>query len=207
MRDVSNRNFGLLIAYLVPGVIGLWGLSYLVPDLRPWLVGPSFEQPTIGGFLYLTLGAVTLGMIASVVRWAVLDTVHHATGLEAPRWSDERLHERLAGYDWLVENHYRYYQFYGNTLISLLAAHALWRSSLPDPMMGFGWLDASVLILAGMLFAGSRSSLSRYYRRTASLLGGQPESIAMTNGGHPKPDPKKPEGKNPKSPGGDKKTK
>lgn len=121
MRDVSNRNFGLLIAYLVPGVVGLWGLSYLVPELRPWLVGQPFEQPTVGGFLYLTLGAVTLGMIASVVRWAVLDTIHHASGLEAPRWSDERLHERLSGYDWLVENHYRYYQFYGNTLISLLA--------------------------------------------------------------------------------------
>lgn len=159
MLEVSQRNFGLLIAYVVPGVIMLWGMSFVVPDLRPWLLQLPSEPPTFGGFLYLLLAGITLGMLTSVVRWAVIDSIHHATGLPRPEWSDEMLDERLEGYDWIVENHYRYYQFYANTLVALLASLVLWRASLPNHVAGIGWFDFSIVILAAMLFAGSRSAL------------------------------------------------
>lgn len=183
MQEVSNRNFGLLIAYVVPGLVALWGLSFVVPEVRPWLLGLPEDAPTIGGFLYVTLASVTLGMTSSVVRWAVLDQLHHRWGVHPPRWTDAFLHERIAGYEWIVQNHYRYYQFYGNTHIALVFTYACWRASLPDPLTGFGWLDGSVAVLAGMFLAGSRNALKRYYGRASDLLGREQEH-AMTNGGH-----------------------
>ena len=198
MRDVSNRNFGLLIAYLVPGFVALWGVSFVEEDLRVLLRGPAAEGPTIGGFLYVTVGSVAAGMIANALRWAAIDTAHHFTGLERPLWTDAALHERVAAYDWLVENHYRHYQFYGNTLIAVLFAYFCWRLSLADASPGVGWLDGAVVALSIVLAAGSRSTLTRYYRRAESLLGTHSEGeTAMANGGHPaqpksepKPDPK-----------------
>lgn len=144
-------------------------------------------------------------MIANAVRWAVVDSVHHATGLTRPAWSDAFLHEKVFAYEWLVENHYRHYQFYGNTLFSVLFSYACWRVSLADAEPGVGWLDGAVGALLIVLAAGSRTTLARYYRRAESLLGATAQGdVSMANGGHPKPDPKKPEAKNPK---GDKKTK
>ncbi len=54
MQDVSTRNFGLLIAYLLPGFTTLWGLSYVSETIRLWLGSPPTSLPTAGGFLYVT---------------------------------------------------------------------------------------------------------------------------------------------------------
>lgn len=32
--DITSTSFGLLIAYLLPGLVTLFGLSYWVPQLR-----------------------------------------------------------------------------------------------------------------------------------------------------------------------------
>lgn len=170
LTDVSNRNFGLLIAYIVPGFVALWAVGLVHPPVADWLSGPIDQGPTIGGVLYVTIGSVALGMLAGAVRWAVIDTVHGLSGLQRPSWSDKELHKRLAAYTWIIENYYRYYQFYGNTLISLAFAYAIWRSTLDDPTPGIGWLDPSFAVIAAILFAGSRSALARYYRRAGDLL-------------------------------------
>ncbi len=187
LKEVSNRNFGLLIAYVVPGAIALAGLSLVVPEVRQWLWGsPAGDSPTIAGFLYSTLASVTLGMTVSVVRWVLIDSLHSKTGLPQPRWEDERLADRLAGYEWLVANHYRYYQFYGNAAVALLFSYIIWKTQTPSPLPGIGWVDASVVVLVGMFIAGSRNALARYYRRATALLGHEKETRLMTNGGHPK---------------------
>lgn len=192
MGQVSQRNFGLLIAYMVPGYIALWGVGFLVPGIEPWLIGPETHGPTIAGFLYGTVASIAGGMIANAVRWAIVDTLHHATGLVRPRWNDAFLHERMAAYEWLIENHYRHYQFYGNTLFAVVFTYLCWRISPTGALTGVGWLDGAAVALSIVLAAGSRTTLARYYRRTESLLGTIPEGeIIMANGGHPKP-PTKP---------------
>src|SRR5438093_134632 len=53
VRDVTSENFGLLIAYLLPGFVALWGVSPAVPGAGAWLAAPPVGAPTVGGFLYL----------------------------------------------------------------------------------------------------------------------------------------------------------
>ena len=88
MKDLSGKNFGLLIAYIVPGAIVLIGLGAFSPTVQAWLVNPSESQPSIGGFLFVTLASVAAGMTASAVRWATIDRLHHWTGIEKPVWDD-----------------------------------------------------------------------------------------------------------------------
>lgn len=176
MKNVSADNFGLLIAYLLPGLTVLWGLGYVSPTMRSWLGTTSTSPPTIGGFLYVTLASVAAGLIVSTVRWAVLDTIHHWTGIRRPNWDFARLQENVTAFDVLIEIHYRYYQHYGNMLVSLAFAYAARRSALGLWSAPLGWLDLGLLLLALVFFFGSRDTLRKYYQRTARFLENETEN-------------------------------
>src|SRR5947209_5196133 len=83
-RETSINNFGLLIAYVLPGFTALWGISLVTDRLGPWLFHPPADPPTVGGFLYVTLASVVAGLTVSTVRWLIIDVVHHQTGLRPP---------------------------------------------------------------------------------------------------------------------------
>ena len=83
MRDLTRDNFGLLIAYVLPGFVALWGGSYHVEAVRPWLNATPSDAPTVGGFLYTTLASTTLGLTISGMRWAVVDRVLAGPGSAA----------------------------------------------------------------------------------------------------------------------------
>ena len=67
MRDLTRDNFGLLIAYVLPGFVTLWGAAYHIEAVRPWLQSTAPDAPTIGGFLYATLASTALGLIVVAV--------------------------------------------------------------------------------------------------------------------------------------------
>lgn len=167
MAELTARNFGLLIAYLIPGFVALWGASAVSPQIGLWLSGAAAGGPTVGRFLFVTMAAVAAGMTASAVRWAVIDALHRVTGLRRPAWDDAALDHKLAAFDYLVENLYHYYQFYGNTFVAVLFTYALWRTSAPG---GPGWADACVLFVEAVFLAGSRDALRKHFDRTNRLL-------------------------------------
>ena len=171
MREISSNNFGLLIAFVLPGFTALWGASYLSPELHSWLVGADASGPTVGGFLYVTLASVACGLTVSTVRWATIDRIHHYTGLSRPRWDFSRLQEHFAAYKMLHEFHYQFYQFNSNALISLLFVFVARRIHLGLWTAAFGWFDSSLLLLAVILYIGSRDTLRNYHLRVSDLLG------------------------------------
>ncbi len=171
MKAVSNNSFGLLIAYLIPGFAILWGLSYPSSTIRSWLGASQAGGPTVGGFLYVTLASIAAGLTASTVRWLVLDTVHHWTGVPRPRWDFSRLQQNVAAYDLLVEYKYRYAQFYGNALVSLVLVYFARRMSLGFWSVGVGIVELGFLLLSAVFFAGSRDTYLKYILRGNMLLG------------------------------------
>jgi hypothetical protein len=176
------RNFGLLIAYIIPGFIALLGLSLVSEPIRLWLLGAGASGPSIGGVVYLMLACVAAGMTASAVRWALVDAIHHRCGLVRPVWDDARLMERLDAYLTLIEIHYRYYQFYSNSLVALLFSFGI---KCRRDGIACGWLEGGVLFVSVVFYAASRDALSRYYHRSALLLGiTKGLGTDMTNGGH-----------------------
>ena len=105
MSELSEKNFGIVIAYVVPGFVALWGISHLSPTVDSWITTSQHGAPTIAGFLYVTLASLTAGLTVSAVRWAIVDSLHHATGLKPPSWEFANLDDRLQGFLALVENH------------------------------------------------------------------------------------------------------
>jgi len=186
VRDVSTKNFGLLIAYLLPGFTTLWGLSYASDTIRLWLGNSPTSARTVDGFLYVTLASIAMGLTASTVRWLVLDTVHHWTGVPRPRWDFSRLQQNVAAYDVIVEHKYRYYQFHGNMLISLVVVYLTRRLSLGFWSASIGFVDLGYLLLGVIFFAGSRDTYHKYILRGNMLLG---KTTHPPGGAQEKPNP------------------
>jgi hypothetical protein len=168
MEGISkNRQFGVLIAYLLPGFIALAGMAPLFPVVSRWLhpVEPGFGPP-----LYALLAATAIGQILSCFRWLFIDQFHRLMGVQRPEWDDSLLDDRLNGFDYLVQSHFRYYEFCGNTLLAVLFAYGLNRFLGTLPFLGVG-TDLGMLVLATVLFAASRDALAKYYTRTGRLVG------------------------------------
>lgn len=93
MKDVSTGNFGLLIAFVLPGFIVLWGASYFSATVRLWL-STADATPTVGGFMFGTLASVAAGVTVSTVRWLVIDKIRDWTGIRQPPWNFSRLGQK-----------------------------------------------------------------------------------------------------------------
>jgi hypothetical protein len=118
--------------------------------------------------LYVTLASLGAGLILSTVRWLVIDPLHHATGVARPAWDFGTLQGKLGEFQLLVESHYRYYQFYANSLVALVMLYATWRwRNSPDDVSGW---DAGFAMVAFVLWMGSRDTLRKYYVRGNALL-------------------------------------
>lgn len=185
MPDTSNRQFTLIIAYILPGFLSLAGVVPLLPAVGAWLRPVPQGDFGVGPTVYALLSAAAAGMVISCVRWLVIDHIHNWTGVNRSRRDDSRLAEVLNGYDYLIQIHWRYYEFAGNALIALLFAYILNRSLHTLPTLGHG-TDLGVVILSLVLFAASRDALAKFYRKTGLLLGHVAEKDVgdlMYNGG------------------------
>lgn len=172
MFESLNRNFGLLIAFVLPGFVFLWGTTYV--DGSNGVAWPLKESrlDEFGALLLLLIGATATGIILSAVRWLILDQLHHMTGIQAPMLDFRNLERKQASFMLVVENNYRFYLFYGNTLMGmlLLGLTALSQNVQVTRLDGVRWLALSLV-----LYCASRDSLSRYYKRARLIMGEAPK--------------------------------
>lgn len=168
VEEALHRSFGYVIAFILPGLVTLFAVGPLwpgPPDLPLW---PCGNELSLTGWIIVLLGSLGVGIILSALRWLLIDTLHHCTGLTAPPLDFALLQDRLDVFLVAVEHNYRFYQFYSNLCVSLLvviAHHFLQpQSAWPWPAyLGLGALELLLLL-------ASRDCLSRYYQRLAQLL-------------------------------------
>lgn len=177
--EISARNFGLFIAYLVPGFLVLIGLACVSDGVGLWLNGVGSSGPSVGSFLFVVVASTAAGMTVSAFRWLILDKAHELTGLARPPLEERMLYQRLEAFDYIVENHYRYYQFYGNSAIALVVAYAAWVTGGRPGDPGFPLAELWVGVIVAVFVAGSRDTLRKYYSRAERLLGSIVESEVL----------------------------
>lgn len=185
MAENPSRQFGLIVAHVLPGFIGLAGIAPLFPAVVQWLQPVSQGETGFGPPIYALMAATTVGMIVGCVRWLVVDHLLEWTGVPKVVSGYDRLAEKLDALDHLIEMHYRYYQFYANSLVAVLWAYGMNRFYGTLPLLGPG-TDLGVLILRAVLLAGSRDTLTKYRQRLGRVLGPVAEKglkgDPMTNG-------------------------
>lgn len=197
MKEVSQKNFGLLIAYVVPGLVALWGVSYFSETVRMWLTTANESSPSVAGFLYVTLASLAAGLALDAIRSVTIDQFHHLTGVQTPNLDFSDFQAKFWAFNQIVESHYRHYQAYAHMCLAvpaLLTARLV--ASGEELNM---WLIACCLILELVLLVVSRETLKTYYTRASHLLGtekrsslpaiGKPATKASKNGRSNEPEP------------------
>lgn len=179
MFESLERNFSLIIAFILPGFLFLFGTVFLVTYSTADFVSQLRPIRQIGGFMFFLLAATSCGMILSAIRWAILDTLHYLTGLKSPELDFGKLEGKSSSFMLIVENNYRYYLFYGNSLIAMLGLVVVaWLEEVP---LALRWLPILFCLMA-VLFLASRDSLRRFYSRTSQIIGNPTASLRKSKG-------------------------
>ncbi|MGA2904439.1 MAG: hypothetical protein ABSD98_11445, partial [Candidatus Korobacteraceae bacterium] len=123
LTDLTSTSFGYLIAFLLPGLVFFYGLGLWYPTLFPVLRASGSADVAIGPSVIFLLGCLTAGVLLAAIRWFVYERVicrskkfdgDHFLRLSTP--------DKLSSFKAVVDEHYRYHQFYGSVSIALIPA-------------------------------------------------------------------------------------
>lgn len=175
MQPLTHENLGVTIAYILPGFLILWGLSPLSPTITSWLSASAGTNPTVGGFLYVLLCSLSLGILANFVRSLAIDPIHRRTGIPQRAWNYEALQTHLEAVNFMVLHQFRYYQFAGNTIVALIFTSAMSETFVS----GWQWTySVWAAIVTVILWVGGRTNLRAYYQRLEDVLGKPAETTS-----------------------------
>ena len=127
----------------------------------------SFGGGTIGGLVSTTFVVLFLGLSISTLRWLVIDSIHHWTGIRTDNWNFEKLNKNLAAFESLGGFQYHYYQFYANSIVAIVVANVILKA---DGWPLFSGVDFIFLAWLVLFWLGSRDTLRKYYRRVEQVL-------------------------------------
>lgn len=172
MRDLVSASFGLLIAFVLPGLTTLYGIRSWLPGLEEFVERSKGGEAGTAALVFVALMSVVLGLVVAVVRGFLLERM-----LFSNHRLDDRAFVYLPGrtdaYQQMIDHHYRYHQFWGGMFVAV-------------PILTVGniggfdwWTTAGALAVAGLLewflLWGAKDSWIRYVTRATFLLEGAPE--------------------------------
>jgi hypothetical protein len=171
MKDATD-NFGVVIAFLIPGFVLLGGLSFSFTQIDQMLSAMSrSESASVGAFLYATLVSMALGMLISGVRWLLIDQfLLKVTRVKIPKRDFSQLKDAdtRAAFIFIVDNHYRYYQYYSNTAVALIISWIAF--PVYTSQWASAWTNGILLVTIIILIAGARDCFRGYFERSGQIL-------------------------------------
>jgi hypothetical protein len=180
MKDISNSNFGLLIAYALPGFVVVWALDGAWAPLAVCSDASCNTAASMYSFFNTTIASLAAGMGVSAIRYVMIDSLYSALGISRPDVDGTRLQANLGAVSTSIEQHYRYYQFHANMLVAGLIAYGVHLYRLHTFP---GLLELLLLGMAGIFWLTARDNLTKYYRTLTSIFSPYTSEIdIMSNG-------------------------
>jgi hypothetical protein len=175
MHETIPKYFGLTIAFLAPGLLGLYALSFFAPPVAEWLGLAAHQNVNIGGFLFALIASIGMGVFVSGLRWLVLDwAMPKCPQLDYSKLSDPNVERAV---EFARVHHYQFYQFYANTLCALVLVFVAWLSTAePRPELWPSVGSRFLLLLATctVLFASARDCLIKHDEKITPNLSSTP---------------------------------
>ena len=132
MKDVTITSFGLVIAYLLPGLLGLYGLSFWSAALRTTFGTFMTVESNVGLFLIVVLASLMVGMFANGIRWVVCEVwCARWCQMEAAVYANLSGERKLGAYRAAIDEWYRYHQWWGGAAVVAPLCYVGWIIS-PD---------------------------------------------------------------------------
>ena len=173
MKDVTSTSFGLLAAFLLPGLIALFGFSMWSDSGHALLVGFEAAQSSIGLFFLVALAGLTLGLMLTPIRALLFEEWLLRKGkLEPASYAGLSTESKLVAFRAAVDETYRYHQFWGSAVITLPFAGAgyLWRSWATLSSAQALCAVVVVVLFEAACFWAAFQALKRYYERAKNIL-------------------------------------
>ena len=128
VKDVTSTVFGLLIAYLLPGLIAFYALSFWSSRVEAWFDRILNGDASAGLIVFIIFGAIVIGLQLSPVRSLIFEQIIcRDCRFNAKALSGISDAGRFAAYRLLIDEQLRYHQFWG-------------AMSLAQPLLFYGWI-------------------------------------------------------------------
>jgi hypothetical protein len=164
MKDITTTSFGLIIAYLLPGSVGLYGLSFLIGSLKTTADKFFSANADVGLFLTMVAAALVIGLQINVLRWVTYEKfLFPNTTLSQLDYGRLQTEAKLKMVLYIIEENYRYHQFYGGMSIIMPLVYFAFVKHYGiiaySPLM----VTITLVSIVSLIAAGS-FSLMRYYK-------------------------------------------
>lgn len=172
MTDVGSTTFGYVIAYLLPGLSASIGIGLLSPHAGRVFRTVIDEQNLALGLLGALI-ALALGIFLTLFRGLVVEEWIWRDRKITPEEHSElsRDEDTYRGYRSIIDELYRYHQFWGGMAIAvpLLVAGVVVRGSEMSGLETAGLVTGLVALELGALWAAN-ATYRRYITRMRLLL-------------------------------------
>jgi hypothetical protein len=176
-KDVNASSFGLLIAFLLPGMVALFALRYWTDSTARAFDTFLKAEANLGLFLFLLLGALTLGLVISTVRWLFYEVIlMRSSRLYGARLTESerrrlRKPDLYAAHRQTVDQTYRYHQCFGALSVAAPLLFAGWIKELEESWALSTSKIAGLVALEALIIAASITALRSYFRYAKAILG------------------------------------
>jgi hypothetical protein len=175
MHETIPKYFGLTIAFLAPGLLGVYALSFFAPPVADWLGLAARQDANLGGFLFAFVASIGMGVFISGLRWLVLDwAMPQCPTFDYSKLSDPNVERAV---EFARVHHYQFYQFYSNTLCALVLVFAAWFWTADPRPNWWPSVGGRFLLLLGtctVLFFSARDCLQQHDKKVAPNLSPAP---------------------------------
>jgi hypothetical protein len=137
MKDVTSTSFGLVIAFVLPGLTGFYSLVFWSPDVKNVFNTFLTAESNVGLFFLVFAAAVVVSLELTLVRWLFFERcLCRSVKLEPSDFEKLGASEtKLSAFRTIVDEHYRYHQFWGGMFFVI-------------PVFFVGWLVESWTLLS-----------------------------------------------------------
>ncbi len=174
MKDLTSTSFGYIIAFLIPGLIGLYALGCWSGQVSQ-LIQPALRaDATVGPSFILLLVALGAGLVISAVRFVVFEKVI-CRSHRFPQDMFAKLVEenKLPSFRAVVDEHYRYHQFYGGAAVAGAALYAGWVAQAPCACVRvWSWVTLFFTLSEILLVYAAWDAFIRYVERGNTIVNG-----------------------------------
>jgi hypothetical protein len=174
MKDITSTSFGYIVAFLLPGLIGMYGLGYWSEGVKKLLKPALSAEATVGPSVILLLGALALGLVISAVRCLAFERfMCRKHKFPTDMFSRLSSGDKLNSFRAVVDEHYRYHQFYGGSFVALVVMYSGWiKNFYPGLHTPFIIFSIGFLLLEILLLDTANDAYKKYVRRGNTIVSG-----------------------------------
>jgi len=182
MKDVTATSFGLIIAFLLPGLSGLYSLTFWSEDIKTLFVTFLTADSNVGLFFLVLAVSFVVGLQIALLRAIVFERLICRSYNIDPKLfrvigSDEN---RQKLYMTLADAHYKYHQFWGGMCFVIPVYYFGLLGKYFDHLTlgAIFFISIAFILLELITIWGAVEGYKLYVQRANNLLGG----IEMPNG-------------------------